>query len=248
MLQQYTVLTPEKTLVEYRIAGLGSRVFAYLIDLVLLIAYMMLVTYAATVLAFLDPGAATLVAAVASLAVPFGYHWLFETFWNGQTPGKKALGLRVRMADGTPITPAAAFLRNALRIADMLPGTYTVGITAIFFTERSQRLGDLAAGTIVVHEGTNKDPVRLASGLTSEQHPLEHLLPDIRGLTLEEYLAVKTLCDRYPELPASVQQRMLKEVWMPVALRLKIPEYSNIHPVYIMEALVMKYAREKGFL
>ncbi len=248
MLQQYTVLTPEKTLVEYRIAGLGSRVFAYLIDLVLLIAYMMLVTYTATALAFLDPGAATLVAAVASLAVPFGYHWLFETFWNGQTPGKKALGLRVRMADGTPITPAAAFLRNALRIADMLPGTYTVGITAIFFTERSQRLGDLAAGTIVVHEGNNKDPVRLASGLTSEQHPLEHLLPDIRGLTLEEYLAVKTLCDRYPELPASVQQRMLEEVWMPVALRLKIPEYSNIHPVYIMEALVMKYAREKGFL
>lgn len=248
MLQQYTVLTPEKTLVEYRIAGLGSRIFAYLIDLTLLFAYMMVVRYAVSVVAILDEGAAFLLIAVASLAVPFGYHWIFETFWNGQTPGKKALGLRVRMADGTPITPAAAFLRNALRVADLLPGTYTLGITSIFFTEKSQRLGDLAAGTIVVHEGTSKDPVRLSSGLTAEQHPLEHLLPDIRSLTLEEYLAVKTLCDRYPELPSTVQQRMLDEVWTPIALRLRIPSYANIHPVYIMEALVMKYAREKGFL
>jgi hypothetical protein len=77
---------------------------------------------------------------------------------------------------------------------------------------------------------------------------LEELVGDLRGMTLEEYLAVKTLCDRYPDLPVPVQQRFLREVWQPVANRLGIGSYADIHPVYLMEAAVMKYARKHGLL
>jgi hypothetical protein len=180
--------------------------------------------------------------------VVVGYHILLEAFWNGQTLGKKALGIRVRMADGSPVTPGAAFMRNVLRLGDFLPSFYTLGLMAMFFTEKSQRLGDVAANTIVVKERRNVDPIPLSSPLTEEQHPLEELVGDLRGMTIEEYLAVKTLCDRYPDLPREVQQKLVREVWLPVANRHGVGAYYDVHPVYLMEATVMKYARRNGLL
>ncbi|MER3414347.1 MAG: hypothetical protein C4340_02210 [Armatimonadota bacterium] len=248
MLGNYTVLTPEKTVLEYRIAGLGSRIWAFLFDLFVLMVYAYLLAMGTTALALLSPAFGLAVLIVGILMIPFGYHLLFELFWNGQTPGKRVFRIRVRMWDGTPITPAAAFLRNVLRLVDILPGTYTLGLTVMFFTERSQRLGDLAAGTVVVHEAPFQDRIVLSSGLTSAEHPLEGLIGSVRSLSPDEYVALKTLCDRYPELPAAVQEQMLRDVWEPIALRHNFPTFEHIHPAWLMEAIVMRYAREKGFL
>lgn len=248
MLENYTVLTPEKTVLEYRIAGLGSRVWAFLFDLFVLMLYTYLLLMGTGLLTILSPYFATAALLVGALMIPFGYHLLFEMLWNGQTPGKRVFRIRVRMWDGTPITPAAAFLRNVLRMVDILPGTYTLGLTAMFFTERSQRLGDLAAGTVVVHESPFQERVVLSSGLTTAQHPLEGLIGSVHSLSVDEYLALKTLCDRYPELPHHVQEQMLRDVWEPIALRHNFPTFDHIHPAWLMEAIVMRYAREKGFL
>lgn len=245
---EYAVLTPEKVAVKFPIAGIGSRVTAYVIDLIVMGVAFYAMAMLSTALAFVSPGLGIFWLAVSTLLVFIGYHIVLEALWNGQTLGKKAMGIRVRMSDGSPVTPGAAFMRNVLRLGDFLPSFYTLGLMAMFFTEKGQRLGDIAADTIVVRERRNVGPVPVDSALTTTEHPLEHLVGDLRGMTVEEYLAVKTLCDRYPDLPAHVQQRFLSEVWQPVANRLGIGSYADIHPVYLMEATVMKYARKHGLL
>lgn len=248
MAEEYTILTPEKVAVRFQIAGIGSRVWAYLIDAGVMLVLIFALSFFAGVLSSVSLGLSTLVALLSLLLVLFGYHIAMEAFWNGQTLGKKALGIRVKMADGSPITHGAAFMRNVMRVADWLPSFYTVGLCAIFFTDKCQRLGDLVATTIVVHERRNVGEITTTSPLTEHEHPLEYLVGDLQGLSMDEYVAVKTLCDRFPELPERTQQRLLREVWQPVANRHHIPAYSDIHPVYLMEAVVMKYARKHGLL
>src|SRR5437867_9528930 len=91
-------------------------------------------------------------AIVASFLVWFGYDVAFETLASGRTPGKRATGLRVVRLGGEPVGFAASAVRNLLRLVDGLPGIYAVGAACILFSRRNQRLGDLAAGTLVVRE------------------------------------------------------------------------------------------------
>lgn len=182
------------------------------------------------------------------LFVFFGYPILMEIVFNGRTLGKMATRIRVTMADGSPITPGAALTRNLLRVPDFMPSMYLVGLLAIFFTEKQQRLGDLVANTVVIHERRNWEVVPLNTGLTEQAHPLEALVGELRGMTEDEYIAIKSLCDRFPTLPAHAQIRLTKEVWRPIANRLGIPEFTDVHPAWLMEAVVMKYARKHGML
>ncbi len=248
MALEYTILTPEKVAIHYRLAGVGSRLGAYLIDVVVITVACIIAINLIGAFAILSPSVAFFFLFLLILALPVLYHILFEALWNGQTLGKKALSIRVRMSDGSPITPGAAFMRNLIRYVDMLPGSYTVGILSMFFTEKSQRLGDLVADTIVVHERKNTGVFSVNSPLTAVEHPLEHLIGELRGMTMEEYLAIKTLCDRYPNLPTNVQARLVSEIWQPIANRHQIPAYQGVHPVYLMEAVVMRFARRNGLL
>lgn len=91
-----------------------------------------------------------------------GYFIFFEWLWNGQTPGKRLLKLRVIREDGRPITLWEAVARNLLRIFDAIPGfvfpVYSIGLAAIFKSSRDQRIGDLFAGTVVIRERTDEAP------------------------------------------------------------------------------------------
>jgi hypothetical protein len=79
-------------------------------------------------------------------------------------------------------------------------------------------------------------------------HPLEAHVGDLRGMTMEEYYALRRFCDRFPELATETQSRMLNEIWSPIALRRNVPKLPNIHPIYLAEAVVMKYGRQHGLL
>jgi hypothetical protein len=179
--------------------------------------------------------------------LPFAYFILFEGLLNGITPGKKLVGLRVRMADGTPITFAAALGRNLLRPADILPGTYFVGVISMFFNPKSQRIGDIVAGTIVCIEKQPQFGVTPAPH-TAGVHPFESAVGDLRGMTQEEYDALRRFCDRFPELTAATQSRLMNELWEPLAKRRNVPSIPNVHPIYLAEAVVMKYGRQHGLL
>jgi uncharacterized RDD family membrane protein YckC len=142
------IATPEGVEVELTLAGIGSRVIAGTIDVIIEI---LLLGALAVLLHFLGT-IGTAVYASLYFAVIFFYDVLFEVLGGGKTPGKRWTGLRVVRAGGRPITFVRSALRNILRIIDILPVCYGIGMASIFITERNQRVGDLAAGTHVVRD------------------------------------------------------------------------------------------------
>ena len=115
------------------------------------------------------------------------YPVLFEVFYNGQTPGKKILGIMVINDDGTPIDWSSSIVRNLLRFADFLPFFYAAGLLSMMFSQDFKRLGAFAAGTLVVHK---IDPI-----IPSQRAELEGLAPRV-ALTLEEQSAVIGFSER----------------------------------------------------
>ena len=161
MASDYTVLTPERVSLEYGIAGIGSRGGAAIIDtglqLVGLGVLGLGVLGAAVALSNFEvdipSGVFVAVMFFGLFAITSGYFMLFEILWNGQTPGKRLLGLRVIRESGYPLRPVDAVIRNLVRIADWLPVFYGIGVLVMLLNQRSRRLGDFAAGTMVVREG-----------------------------------------------------------------------------------------------
>lgn len=257
MPQELLVLSPEKTVLSFDLARLGSRVFAQLLDVLLILVGMFILYFlsmaiiAALIAAGENPRSAVGLGIMPLMfAASLGwliYFILFEGLWNGQTIGKKALGIRVRMADGTPITFRAALARNLLRPADLLPFYYFLGFLAMFTNVRSQRIGDMVAGTVVLRE-RKPMPIFSPAPYILGIHPFETHVGELRGMTNDEYAVLKRLCDRFPELPTRIQDQLINEVWQPFAQRFKIAPLPNVHPVYLAEAVVMKYGRRQGLL
>lgn len=172
----YTVLVPERVTLEYDVAGLGSRGVAVLIDTAIQVGALMVLAAmigAGGALLFrnggisLPEGAGTLAIGLASLVlflVANGYYALFEIVWNGQTPGKRAVGVRVIRESGYAVRPGDAIVRNLVRIVDWLPLAYGLGVSTMLVNSRFRRLGDLAAGTIVIREAPSL-PISTASAI-----------------------------------------------------------------------------------
>jgi uncharacterized RDD family membrane protein YckC len=156
--------TPENVMFGYRVAGIGSRFLAALVDSLLIIVLEVIVNLAGLLVARFvfkfsfasddTTGLAWLLGVFGLLSFAFlwGYYIFFEMLWNGQSPGKRWMGLRVLRLDGTPITLSESIIRNLVRLVDFLPAYYGVGVVAMFISSQSRRLGDLAAGTVVVHD------------------------------------------------------------------------------------------------
>jgi uncharacterized RDD family membrane protein YckC len=156
------IATPEGVAVELTLAGIGSRFISAALDFAIQIA--VLVALGLLLRPAGDAGIA--VFTTISFAVIFFYDVLFEVLAGGKTPGKRAAGLRVVGPGGRPIAVVRSAVRNLLRIIDILPGFYAVGMTAIFITRDNQRIGDLVAGTYVVrdrHGGPFPDEPELLS-------------------------------------------------------------------------------------
>lgn len=147
------IATPEGVAVELVLAGVGSRAAARLLDSLLqLVAVVVAVVLIAVAEA---SGPAVAVGLVLLFATMFLYDPVFEALGSGRSPGKRWTGLRVVRLDGGPVGWGSAAVRGALRIVDLLPGTYLVGLVSVLATQRNQRVGDLVAGTIVVRERTD---------------------------------------------------------------------------------------------
>lgn len=243
MNDHYLVLTPEKVVLSYRPCGLATRIGAHVLDVLLA---MVCATAVSTIIALGAPvigeTAAMMVGSLLAAITFLAYFVLFEGLGQGQTPGKRVAKARVVMIDGTPVTFSAALFRNLLRPADFLPGFYLVGALCLFMNPRSQRLGDLAAGTVVIAErpaALGYSPAPHHVGV----HRLESTVGDLRTMTLEEYHAIKRLVDRFPFLPPETQEWSVLQIWRPFAERHKIQPAPGSHAIYQMEAVVMKFGR-----
>jgi len=161
---QLTIDTPEQVAIRFPIAGIGSRFLALLADtLVQIIAYAVLFLVIFLILTSAPRlggliltriGDKWIIAAIILFyfLLYWGYYTLFEAFWNGQTPGKKLCKLRVIRDSGRQITLFESMTRNLIRIVDAFPSFYAVGIVTMLCNRRNKRLGDFAAGTLVIHE------------------------------------------------------------------------------------------------
>jgi len=141
------VATPEGIELTLRLAGPVPRALAWTIDLAIRVAAVFAVSLVASLFGQAGVGVILLAAFFAEWLAPA---W-FEAAWNGQTPGKRAMGIAVLNDDGTPLRWPAALTRNLLRAADFLPLLYGVGLVAMLSNRDFKRLGDLAAGTVVVY-------------------------------------------------------------------------------------------------
>lgn len=150
-LPRNTIVTPEAVSLDVDTAGLGSRGIAQIVDSLIQIG--LLLGFFLIAGGFgLEGSAGAAVVLLGVFVVFWGYFIVFEGLWGGQTPGKRAQRIRVVRSDGQPVGWTEVIVRNLLRIVDVLPAYYIVGAVSVLVTRRSQRLGDLAAGTIVVHE------------------------------------------------------------------------------------------------
>lgn len=163
--QHLEVETPEHVVLDYEIAGLGSRAAAALIDMLILAGAGIAVAILLAALARLGLSPGRLGGAVLLLvafAAWYGYFTFFEGLRGGQTPGKRRLGLRVVADTGQPAGIGAAAIRNLLRPADFLPPPYLLGALLVGLHPRAKRLGDLVAGTVVVRDRPQEELARRA--------------------------------------------------------------------------------------
>jgi len=219
---ELVVATPERVAFRFETAGLGSRFVAQVIDGLILWAVLL-------ALGLVSIGISTFLGASTVAALLFGLggfallwaSWILpEALWSGQTVGKYVMHLRVVDARGGPIRPGQAVVRNLFRVVDFLPFYYAVGTVAIFLSPRNQRLGDLAAGTIVVRE---RLAVRLAD-LAGQPAGAAAAAPGRAPSRLDPALRrfVVAYAQRRPGLPAGRREQLAREA--EPALRAALPD------------------------
>jgi len=169
--------TPEGVALDIRVAGPLVRSLAWTIDVGVRFA---IYTAAATVLGILGQAGAGLLSILVFVTEWF-YPVLFELLWAGQTPGKRAMGIAVVHDNGTPVGLAASVIRNLLRFADFLPAAYAFGLATMLVHKDFKRLGDMAAGTLVVY----REPP-----LPAAEPPLSQATPLTQALGVEEQRAL----------------------------------------------------------
>jgi uncharacterized RDD family membrane protein YckC len=182
-----SVPTPEGIELRLRLAGPVPRAVAWLTDLLLRVGVLLLAAWVLGMLGAFGWGT--------MLIIAFLLEWLaiaaFEVWADGATPGKRALGLMVLHDDGTPVGWPAALVRNLLRAVDFLPAVYGLGLAAMLINRDFKRLGDIAAGTVVVY----REPSERAASI-----PPATPVPAPRPLSLDEQRAVLDFAERSPLL------------------------------------------------
>ncbi len=182
-----SITTPEGVELHLRLAGPVPRACAWAIDLALRAVIMVVLLVLFSALAGMGVGILLIAA--------FFLEWLYPAFcevhFDGATPGKKALGLRVVSDDGTPVQPAAAVVRNLLRAVDFLPFCYGLGLLSMLVNREFKRLGDLVAQTVVVH----REEPRAEAAIPAAA-PRAPAFP----LTTDEARAILDYAERVPEL------------------------------------------------
>ena len=185
------------------------------------------------------------------ILVPFllqwGYFSLFEALWNGQTPGKRVAKIRVIQQSGRAITMFESLARNLVRAIDFLPASYVAGVVSIFVTQRSQRLGDLVAGTLVVHElaaeeHASSGNTRLFTELPSQVTvpPRVVMLPaDALGrIGVADLQAIETFLDRRLDMTLELRQSLAARLAAGTAARMHLPLPESTHPETFLEEVV----------
>ena len=258
--------TPERVPLHFALASIGNRFLACAIDHALQLFAMLLLFIAVLLLAgnltlygrpLTDAPKWLLALLVLALFLIWsGYFALFEWLWNGQTPGKRWMKLRVIREDGRPLTFWEAAARNLLRIFDMMPAPfYSIGLVSVFVSERDQRIGDFVAGTVVVRERELEAPAfaEVFAAPTSDTALRRSFKPvqftgDINSLTQGEIEVLETFLRRRWDLPDNPRQWMAWRVATPILQKIR-PDFDRETFTYegFLEELLHRYRAQHRF-
>ena len=180
-------------------------------------------------------------AGIATFVLQWGYYMVFEIATNGQSPGKRALGLRVIKAQGYPISFSDSAIRNIVRIVDMLPFAYGAGLLTMLLNKNWQRLGDLAAGTLVVKEGAKAslrpEKTQAVNVKKSTFVYADWIKPE--RVTDAELTAIQEFLSRRASLPRLRRLQLARTIGAPVAQRMADSDQID-YDVFLEEVYALK--------
>lgn len=247
-----SIYSSEKVYYKYEIVGLGSRFVGFLLDYLIIIAvYAVLAFFAFLTVPKMGLSEKVTIYVYVGIVVfafflSLIYFIFFETTWNGQTPGKKAAGIRVIRSTGEAVTVGSILVRNILRFIDFLPASYTVGILTILFSKNRQRVGDMVAGTVVVKEQHLEVPETFKA---VEIDPMLAGLLRIRiPLLLEEDInIVRNYFTRQATLTPDSSAKLADNISQKLASKMGIDVQEIGEPISFLKAVAALF-KEKGTL
>jgi uncharacterized RDD family membrane protein YckC len=253
MQDRITINTPESVDLTFETAGLGSRFVAAMIDGLiqgsLILVLILIGIFGAMGLTgdtflsddFPSEGAiwAIVLFYLVIMGILYGYFIVFETLWNGQTPGKRLMKIRVIKQNGLPAGFLSILIRNLLRLVDALPSAYAVGVISILATRRGQRLGDLTAGTIVVKEAPSQLvtlPTALWRDWVVDPNLLAQYVPRLSDSDLEP---ARLFWSRRGQFRQEARTRVAEQIAWSIARKMEWPFPRIPHPEMFLEDILM---------
>jgi uncharacterized RDD family membrane protein YckC len=263
--EDYTLLTPENVVLQYEVAGLGSRLAAATIDYLILVIAWAILTFAGFFLVGLITAGSGLIPATANDAgfaasrlvafgilafitlVTFFFWWgyfvLTEMIWNGQSIGKRRLRLRVVRAGGQPISLGASLVRNLLRIVDLF---LMLGVLVMLIDRSSRRLGDFAAGTLVIREAPTPGKSDLGRAFGDASVPAVPeaqvaALSNAGRLTAEHYALLRDFFARRPRLSPDAAESLARRLALEFGELLEVPLAEIGDPASFLATAVRAY-------
>jgi uncharacterized RDD family membrane protein YckC len=243
-LDKLTIDTPEQTSLEFPLAGIGSRFLAMAADTLIQIVagFVLFLVLVIAIPALSLAGRLASQWAIAGMIIGvfviyYGYFAFFEATWNGQTPGKRYVQLRVMKDDGRPINPYDAIARNLLRIVDQLPFLYGIAILCVFLSKQNKRLGDFVAGTVVVHEKT----VEAARPFQQTQIDASAPTYDVRRITADELHLIETFLQRRDTFDPALRGSMAAQIATRIGAKLEVQVHGWPANERFLEAVHSQY-------
>ncbi|MGN7297999.1 RDD family protein [Ferdinandcohnia sp. SAFN-114] len=226
--EQTNIKTPEFVSIQFQLAGVGSRAAAFFLDTLILTTASLLVLLTLLLILHGSPDLWLLgesfssgpiaITIILLFILNWCYFFLLEFFAGGKTIGKKVVGIRVIQENGHSITLLSSFIRNFLRIIDSMPAAYFVAIIMVFFHSKHKRIGDLVAGTIVIHERRAKNHKKQSPlekeiwkrGLTKNSLTVDQWT--LKSFGNKEWKLLQTYCNRFLQLKNDVKDRRTKQI------------------------------------
>jgi uncharacterized RDD family membrane protein YckC len=233
----HQVVTTERVPFSYRVAGLGARFLAALVDVLVLVVLFFVGLVLGSVL---ELGARTGLGLTLfffwQFALFWGYYLLFEWLWHGQTLGKRIVGIRVIRCNGTSLSFVQAGLRNLVRVVDLLPGFYGVGFLAALCNREQRRLGDLAADTLVVHVERRAPPIQAVLDAEADAARLAQWRQRLGRLDRSQRQTLLDLCLRRDQLRVAERAQLFRTAADHIKKRLEIlPERYESDEKFVLK-------------
>lgn len=242
------LITPEAVVLQFETAGLGSRTLAVMIDLA--IQGVLLIVASIPLVALAGSGTSAtggiVVALLVFTVVLLGYPIAFETLWRGRTPGKAALGLRVVTTEGAPIRFRHAAVRGFLIPVDLYLTSGAGAVLSVLFSSDNQRLGDLAAGTLVLRQRTGaRAPTPVSFQVPPGYEPYAATL-DPAGLTDDDHIAVRSFLLRAASLPPETRHALGVQIATTVAGHMGHTPPPDTHPEAFLACVAAVHQARAG--